>query len=410
MPYPPCLWSTLSISISQYKPFYGGRDSQLKSNNISLFSLFRLWIERSGDSLLNYKIIVYTYMQAIDDIFELFFREKNRWRSVSILFTMKVTDVQLLRSEFRLSDMPNLQSLELVSCGKSVLLGKNIDLCKSVQLQFLRWNRADVAHWRTVMETIHARQLTELQLGLIPEIFAKNIVDPYFLTSLGMFTNLKRFKIYVPNVSRSKINIAWSGPPVLLPSLTLLVLTDGCGKLIKYLTTPSLVSLSICARKNEGRFVSSYLRRSSPPLEVMQLTKNYIGTDDLLLILQEVPNLKIFSFIHQDICDAIKRISDIWSFLSVEDPSKDVLVPKLTELIYDLPDRLENGTVKEVTLLTEAVESRKRYSEHFRFYLHGAFKFSEDFPHHIKDLLYSTIEKSDAYQRHRSLTELFRIV
>ena len=60
----PCLWSTLYIDTCCNK---------ISRGDDGLLNLFRLWIERSGDSLLNYKIIVYTYMQAIDDIFELFF-------------------------------------------------------------------------------------------------------------------------------------------------------------------------------------------------------------------------------------------------------------------------------------------------------------------------------------------------
>ena len=171
----PCLWSTLYIYIYRDCRYDG------------LLNFFRLWIERSGDSPLNYKITAYAHTKTSTDVLELFFREKRRWKSVKLEF-MKNTP----HLSFEPTGMPCLQSLELVSLRDYVPIEKIIHLSKSTQLGRLYLNQVDGARWRTIMETIHTQQLTELRLGLATRGLA--VVDPYLLKSLGTFTNLKRLK------------------------------------------------------------------------------------------------------------------------------------------------------------------------------------------------------------------------
>ena len=98
----PCLWSTLYIDTCRNKPAHG---------DDGLLNLFRLWIERSGDSPLDYKIITSNRVNPIiDDILKLFFREKRRWKSVTLEFREYVPHLS-----FKPTDMPCLQNFELVS-------------------------------------------------------------------------------------------------------------------------------------------------------------------------------------------------------------------------------------------------------------------------------------------------------
>ena len=48
----PCLWSTLSLTIHRNGSFRRDEDLESKTRNDGFVNLFRLWIERSGDSLL----------------------------------------------------------------------------------------------------------------------------------------------------------------------------------------------------------------------------------------------------------------------------------------------------------------------------------------------------------------------
>ena len=73
----PCLWSTLYIDTCCNK---------ISRGDDGLLNLFRLWIERSGDSPLNYKITAYAHTRTSADVLELFFREKRRWKSVKLEF------------------------------------------------------------------------------------------------------------------------------------------------------------------------------------------------------------------------------------------------------------------------------------------------------------------------------------
>ncbi|PAV14786.1 hypothetical protein PNOK_0933900 [Pyrrhoderma noxium] len=377
----PCLWSTLYIDIYRNCRYDG------------LLNLFRLWIERSGDSPLNYKITAYAHTKTSADVLELFFREKRRWKSVKLEF-MKNTP----HLSFEPTDMPCLQSLELVSLRDYVPIEKIIHLSKSTQLGRLYLNQVDSAQWRTIMKTIHTQQLTELRLGLTDR---KADADSYLLKSLGMFTNLKRLKLGLHYMS--KFDPVWSGPPVLLPNLTMLVLATGCGKLTQYLTTPSLISISIISLKDEGSWIVNYFRRSRPPLEIMHLEIYYLETDDLRFILQEVPNLKTLSLIRTYFLNESEEPYDIWSLLHVDDPSLDILVPKLTDLLYEIL-HCEANTNEEILLLVDAVESRKRYIRNFHFhFLYCARGFSHD----IRNIL-GTVNEPDAEDAHKHLVEMFR--
>ncbi|PAV14787.1 hypothetical protein PNOK_0934000 [Pyrrhoderma noxium] len=370
----PCLWSTLSIVIDYSKSCCESEHpEELRPRCDGLLNLFRLWIGRSGDSPLNYEFIICTGAQITYDVFELFLREKNRWKSMSFYFDVITSYTPVF--QFELTDMPCLQNFKLISSGTNPM-EKGIDLSKSTQLRCLYLHPVDSSQWRTIMETIHTQQLTELYLGLTAARTLA-VVDPNFLTSLGTFTNLKRLKFDLYEMDRSESDVVWSGPPVVLPNLTMLVLGEFCGKLMKYLTTPSLVSLSIHTRKDDGSYLHSYLRRSNSPLEIMQ-----------------------------GVYGERRGLFDFWSCMSVKDSSTVVLLPKLMELHYNIPHHSRDMD-EEVILLAQAVLSRKNYSEDFHFHLHGSFEFSADFPHHNKILLYSTIDECDVYRDHCHLAKLF---
>ena len=399
----PCLWSTLSIVIDYSKSCCESEHpEELRPRCDGLLNLFRLWIERSGDSPLNYEFIICTGAQITYDVFELFLREKNRWKSMSFYFDVITSYTPVF--QFELTDMPCLQNFKLISSGTNPM-EKGIDLSKSTQLRCLYLHPVDSSQWRTIMETIHTQQLTKLYLGLTAARTLA-VVDPNFLTSLGTFTNLKRLKFDLYEMDRSESDVVWSGPPVLLPNLTMLVLGQFCGKLMKYLTTPSLVSLSIHTKKDDGSYLHSYLRRSNSPLEIMQLVIGFPEPNNPLLILREVPNLKTLSLIHRGVYGERRGLFDFWSCMSVKDSSTVVLLPKLMELHYNIPHHSRDMD-EEVILLAQAVLSRKNYSEDFHFHLHGGFEFSADFPHHNKILLYSTIDECDVYRDHCHLAKLF---
>ena len=388
----PCLWSTLYIYTYHNK---------INRGDDGLLNFLRLWIERSGDSPLNYKIITSNWVQPVidDDILKLFFREKRRWKSVKLEFRENAPHLS-----FEPTDMPCLQSLELVSLRDYVPIEKIIHLSKSTQLGRLYLNQVDSAQWRTIMKTIHTQQLTELRLGLATRGLA--VVDPYLLKSLGMFTNLKRLKFDLYRMSEFDFDPVWSGPPVLLPNLTMLVLAEECGKLTQYLTTPSLISLSIIPSEDEGSWIVNYLRRSRPPLEIMHLEINYLEMDDLELIFQEVPDLKTFSFIHGKHYDESEGLYDIWSLFYVDDPSTDILVPKLTDLFYEIPDHCEGNLDEdeEVLLLVDAVESRKRYTRNFHFHFRYC---SYDFSRDTREM-FGVIKEHYADDARKHLEEMFQ--
>ena len=381
----PCLWSTLYIDTCCNK---------ISRGDDGLLNLFRLWIERSGDSPLDYKIITSNRVNPIiDDILKLFFREKRRWKSVTLEFREYVPHLS-----FKPTDMPCLQNFELVSLYDYVPVEKIIHLSKSTQLGRLYLSQVKIAQWRTIMKTIHTQQLTELRLGLATRGLA--VVDPYLLKSLGMFTNLKRLKFDLYHKNEFG-DLVMSGPPVLLPNLTMLVLGLYCRNLMKYLITPSLISLSIISRGDEGSWIVNYLRRSRPPLEIMHLEIYYLEMDDLRFVLQEVPNLKTLSLIrgyHR------RGPYNIWPLLRVDDPSLDILVPKLTDLLYKISGHWEGSASEEVLLLVDAIESRKRYIRnfHFHFFYH-AHIFSRD-----TRVILGTVNEPDAKDAHKHLVEMFR--
>ena len=96
----PCLWSTLGTIV------IGLKDE-------GVLNLFRLWIKRSGKLPLNYRISVKESTRDADELLELFFQEKKRWKSAKIIFVGGRSHVPLVRSE--MTDMPNLQKLTISS-------------------------------------------------------------------------------------------------------------------------------------------------------------------------------------------------------------------------------------------------------------------------------------------------------
>ena len=230
------------------------------------------------------------------------------------------------------------------------------------------------------MDTIYTQQLTELQLDLAPNARTRDISDPYILTSLGSFTNLKRLRIIVS--SYFNFDEVWNGPPVLLPNLRVLLWFGDYGGILEHLNTPSLVSLSIDQGRNRGYHIHNFLRRSSPPLETMHIAVYRREGDDFLRILEEVPTVKTLSLAYDLLDRRTNKLHDSWSFLSINDSSMDVLLPELTELYCHIVQYLSTDLIEEVILFSEALLSRRKYSKSFRFY--GEF---ENFHHCIKNVL-----------------------
>ena len=104
--------------------------------------------------------------------------------------------------------------------------------------------------------------------------------------------------------------------------------------------------------------------------------------DDFRHILEEVPTVKTLSLRHTLLDRRNNKLHDLWSFLSINDSSMDVLLPGLTELYFHMVQFLGMDMIEEVTLFSEALLSRRKYSKNFRFY--GEF---EDFHHCIKNVL-----------------------
>ena len=186
----PCLWATLGI-IEIGSPVYDfneDEDLMEKARDEGVLNLFRLWIERSGEVPLNYKIDIRGITPAANDLINLFFEQKYRWRSAKVLFAEGSSHLPIPSSG--LKNMPCLQKLSITSLNDKFQLKKDIDLSESTQLRNLCLDRVNSSLWRTVMDTIHTQQLTELQLDLAPNARTRDISDPYILTSLGSFSNL----------------------------------------------------------------------------------------------------------------------------------------------------------------------------------------------------------------------------
>ena len=232
------------------------------------------------------------------------------------------------------------------------------------------------------MDTIHTQQLTELQLDLAPNARTRDISNPCILTSLGSFTNLKRLYIELNRPGYFNSDEVWNGLPVLLPNLRVLILYEDREEILEHLNTPSLVSLFLHIKGDEEHHILNFIRRSSPPLETMHISVYRLEGDDFLRILEEVPTVKTLSLVHTLSDRRNNKLHDFWSFLSINDSSMDVLLPGLTELYFHMVQFLGMDMIEEVTLFSEALLSRRKYSKNFRFY--GEF---ENFHHCIKNVL-----------------------
>ena len=116
-----------------------------------------------------------------------------------------------------------------------------------------------------------------------------------------------------------------------------------------------------------------------------------------------MPNLKTLSLIrgyHR------RGPYNIWPLLRVDDPSLDILVPKLTDLLYKISGHWEGSASEEVLLLVDAIESRKRYIRNFHLHFHFLYH-ARGFSHDIRDIL-ATVNEPDAENAHKHLVEMFR--
>ena len=349
-----------------------------RARDEGVLNLFRLWIERSGEVPLNYKIDIRWNTPAANDLINLFFEQKYRWRSAKVFFAESSPYLPFPSSG--LKNMPCLQKLSITSLYANFGLETDIDLSESIQLRNLCLGRVNSSLWRTVMDTIHTQQLTKLELVLVPDGRTQIISDPYILTGLGSITNLKRLHIIVS--AYFNFDEVWNGPPVLLPNLRVLLWFGDYGGILEHLNTPSLVSLSIDQGRNRGYHIHNFLRRSSPPLENMHIATEYLEGDVFLRILEEVPTVKTLSLNYDLLDRRTMKLHDLWSFLSINDSSTNVLLPSLTELHYSTYQGLSRDEIEEVTLFSEALSSRRKYSKNFRFY--GDFS---SFSRCIKNLL-----------------------
>ena len=129
--------------------------------------------------------------------------------------------------------MPRLQKLSIYF-DEDTEIERDIDLLNSSQLRSLDLSGARSDLWRVIMGTVQTQQLTELELGLTYNGF--EVEDPYLITSLGMFINLKRLKIEFCSDSCFSFR-AWYKSFVLLPNLCTLFLRDSYEKFIECPTT-----------------------------------------------------------------------------------------------------------------------------------------------------------------------------
>ena len=407
----PCLWSTLRITIGYCKNGGGGVDPRGKARDEGLLNLFRLWIGRSGEVPLSYKINIRGETLAAIYLIKYFSREKYRWKSVKFSYTSE--ESQRIAFNLGLKIMPRLQRLTIASFEDGDQVKKDVDLSRSTQLRYLSLGNVKISRWRSIMDTIHTQQLTELRLDLaVNDLRTINRGDNYLITTLGMFTNLKRFEICCDEYFTL---LRWTGPPVLLPKLCMLVVNDGCGSLLQYIRTPSLVSLYV-DDSFVGRHLHRFLRRSRPPLEIMGLAVDYLRSDDILCVLEDLPNVRTLLLTRDRVLDVGKesdesdeneRLEDIWYSMTMTDSTTDVLLPNLTNLIYHPYFVLEEENFEELACLAEALLSRRRHSKNFRFYVPEGLKFSEDFSYHLKILLCSMVDTLAAHYDPRHLDRLF---
>ena len=124
----PCLWSTLGTIV------IGLKDE-------GVLNLFRLWIERSGEVPLNYKIDIRWNTPAANDLINLFFEQKYRWRSAKVFFAESSPYLPFPSSG--LKNMPCLQKLSITIRNLNAVfqLKTDIDLSESTQLRnlCLKW-------------------------------------------------------------------------------------------------------------------------------------------------------------------------------------------------------------------------------------------------------------------------------
>ena len=169
----------------------------------------------------------------------------------------------------------------------------------------------------------------------------------------------------------------------------MLILYEDREEILEHLNTPSLVSLFIHIRGDEEHHILNFIRRSSPPLENMHIATEYLEGDVFLRILEEVSTVKTLSLKYDLLDRRTMKLHDLWSFLSINDSSTNVLLPSLTELHYSTYQGLSGDETEEVTLFSEALSSRRKYSKNFRFY--GDFS---SFSRCIKNLLCPMVDGS----------------
>ena len=344
-------------------------------------------MERSDNVPLNYCIVVRERTRTTDDLLKLLFWEKYCWKSIKLLSSRgpRFGDLHL-----ESTDMSRLQKLS-ICFDEDTEIERDIDLLNSSQLRSLDLSGARSDLWRVIMGTVQTQQLTELELGLTYNGF--EVEDPYLITSLGMFINLKHLKIEFHSSSYFPFH-AWYNPFILLPNLCTLFLHDSCEKLIECLTTPSIITIDIIGPTHGEYNIYKFLKRSSPPLENRLADIRLIKTDDLVHIFLGLPMLKTLRLVPEGSGD-LKLLLNIRIILYIKDLLVDWLLPNLTRLEYCDEFYLNRDMIEKVAILSHALLSRRRYYGNFRFQIEGDLKFPEDFPYNLKNLLCTEIDVPD---------------
>ena len=363
----PCLWTNLAFFLDDDDD--GGTDEDgLHSRAACTAKLFELWIERSGNAMLNCKIEMSVFERMSERIFRLFLPEQWRWQSITLAF--EYIGNSRLGLHFALTNMPNLQKLDLTFMAdeEEVL---TLDLSHSRQLQYLVLKDMKSRRWREITENIHGQQLEHLHLGL-----EDSPRDTFLISSLTMFPQLAHLDLRLTfNYGISLLSEMPNGSPILLPNLRVLKLGIGCDDLLNYFTAPSLVSLDIPTFKEIEFLAYEFIQRSKPSLEMMRWELwGDLDLDRIRSILQELYMVKTFILYHWDTAytDTTPRL---WQMLSIKNSDEEMLLPNLKELdfglsyIYTWSSASDGGLRKLATHLVDMVLSRCQYARDFTLHL-----------------------------------------
>ncbi|PAV14823.1 hypothetical protein PNOK_0937600 [Pyrrhoderma noxium] len=128
----------------------------------------------------------------------------------------------------------------------------------------------------------------------------------------------------------------------------------------------------------------------------MGLAVDYLRSDDILCVLEDLPNVRTLLLTRDRVLDVGKesdesdeneRLEDIWYSMTMTDSTTDVLLPNLTNLIYHPYFVLGGENFEELACLAEALLSH--------------------FSYHLKILLCSMVDTLAAHYDPRHLDRLF---